>query len=443
MSKIKQIEVTNLKAIDHAEANFDGHTAIITASNNKGKTSFITAIVDRIRGERPELILKEGTDSGKASMELTTGEKFVWEFDDEKKDKLVFYTRDGIKTSVTKEISARFFAPVFDIDKFLNSQPKQQSKMLQDLAGIDFTEIDAKYKAAYADRTGKNAIAKNALAKLQATPEVEKVDVVDVSELQVKIQQERDRLNQLYQDNRKVNDALRAAHDKAKKEASTEYHNNLEKQAMLRGNKMKAEALLDDLRSLGYSGSEVAKFIESMPTIETVEEPVITFPEYTEEMPDQSTLDALTAQLTSASETNSKAQAYENRLKIVAEVKEATEAAEKADEYVKEIEAQRKQMILDSKFPQGIEISEDGVLVEGMPMDKKQISTSKMYITALKLAAMNLAQVRTLHFDASPLDRDNLNQIQKWAEENDLQLLIERPSFDDQEIQYEIVDTTV
>jgi hypothetical protein len=314
--------------------------------------------------------------------------------------------------------------------------------MLQDLAGIDFTEIDAKYKAAYADRTGKNAIAKNALAKLQAIPEVEKVDPVDVSELQNQIQHEKDRLNQLYQDNKKKNTELRTMYEATREEASAEYHKQLEKQSLLRGNKMRAEALLDDLRLLGYQGVEVAKFIEAMPTIEAIEEPRVNAPEYVEEMPDQSTLDKLTAQLSSVSEINNKAQLYDNRLKIVAEVKEANTAAENADQYVKEIEAQRKQMILDAKFPEGIEISEDGVLVEGMALDKKQISTSKLYITALKLAALNLAQVRTLHFDASPLDRDNLNQIQQWAEENDLQLLIERPSFDDQEIRYEIVDTT-
>jgi len=174
MSKIQSIEVTNLKAIDHMVADFSGHTAIITASNDKGKTTFLTAIPDRIRGERPELILKEGTDSGKAVMSLTTGERFEWEFDNEKKDKLIFFTRDGIKTSVTKEISARFFAPVFDIDKFLNSPPKQQSKMLQELAGIDFTQIDLKYKSAYTDRTGKNAVVKNLEAKLMAEPPVKK-----------------------------------------------------------------------------------------------------------------------------------------------------------------------------------------------------------------------------------------------------------------------------
>jgi len=443
MSKIQSIEVTNLKAIDHMVADFSGHTAIITASNDKGKTTFLTAIPDRIRGERPELILKEGTDSGKAVMSLTTGERFEWEFDNEKKDKLIFFTRDGIKTSVTKEISARFFAPVFDIDKFLNSPPKQQSKMLQELAGIDFTQIDLKYKSAYTDRTGKNAVVKNLEAKLMAMPEVEKVEPVDVSELQTKADAEKARLNQLYLDNKKKNADLREAYQKEKEENSVNYHAKIEKQATLRGNKMRAESLLDDLVVLGYAGQEVSEFIKSMPEIPEVINQVVPEPEYVEEMPDQSELDKINAQIGSVGEINAKAQAYTNRVALINELMTAQKAAEYADQDVKMIEAQRKQMILDSKFPEGIEMTEDGVFVDGLPLDKKQISTSKLYITALKLAAMNLAQVRTLHFDASPLSKSNLEAIEGWAKEMDLQLLIEKPSFESQDIQYEIVDTTV
>jgi len=443
MSKIQSIEVTNLKAIDHMVADFSGHTAIITASNDRGKTTFLTAIPDRIRGERPELILKEGTESGKAVMVLTTGERFEWEFDNEKKDKLIFFTRDGIKTSVTKEISARFFAPVFDIDKFLNSPPKQKSKMLQELAGIDFTNIDLKYKSAYSDRTGKNAVVKNLEAKLMATPEVEKAEPVDVSELQAKAEAEKARLNQVYQDNKKKNAELRAAYEKEKEENSAKYHAMLEKQATLRGNKMRAESLLDDLVILGYTGQEVSEFIKAMPEITEVVNQEVPTPEYVEEMPDSAELDKINAQIASVAETNAKAQAYANRQAMIEELKKAQEDAERADQEVKTIEAQRKQMILDSKFPDGIEMTEDGVFVDGLPLDKKQISTSKLYITALKLAAMNLAQVRTLHFDASPLSKSNLEAIEAWAQETDLQLLIEKPSFESQDIQYEIVDTTV
>ena len=44
-----------------------------------------------------------------------------------------------------------------------------------------------------------------------------------------------------------------------------------------------------------------------------------------------------------------------------------------------------------------------------------------------------------MHFDASYLDKNSLSDIQLWADQNDLQLLIERPDFEAGEIKYEVI----
>ena len=75
-----------------------------------------------------------------------------------------------------------------------------------------------------------------------------------------------------------------------------------------------------------------------------------------------------------------------------------------------------------------------------MPLDRNQISTSKLYCTALRIASMGLGEVKTLYFDASFLDKQSLSEIEVWANENDLQLLIERPDWDGGEIHYELID---
>lgn len=72
-------------------------------------------------------------------------------------------------------------------------------------------------------------------------------------------------------------------------------------------------------------------------------------------------------------------------------------------------------------------------------LDKNAQSSSAIYIAALKLASMKIGKVRTLHFDASYLDKNSLNQIEEWANENDLQLLIERPDFDAGDITYKVI----
>src|SRR5699024_2858522 len=141
---------------------------IITGGNNKGKSSFLRSIQDRMRQIKPDVILKDGESDGRAEMELTTGERFVWEFNNRTKidEKQTFITKDAIKTSVTRDIANRFIPKTLDIDKFLNDSSKAQRETLQKIVGIDFSELDAAYKQAYEDRTYANRAAETAKAKL-------------------------------------------------------------------------------------------------------------------------------------------------------------------------------------------------------------------------------------------------------------------------------------
>lgn len=184
--KVKKITISNLKAIESLTADFNGCTAIITGGNNKGKSTFLKSLPDRIRGVKPDIVVRKGETEGNCTCELTDGSKFIWEFDTKTKqgEKLCFITRDNIKTSITKEIAHRYFPPVFDIDEFLHAAPKKQKEILQGLVGIDFSEIDAQYKAAFDDRTFVNRALKEAEARKlpydSSLPDREK----DISSLQ-------------------------------------------------------------------------------------------------------------------------------------------------------------------------------------------------------------------------------------------------------------------
>ncbi|HEY9362984.1 MAG TPA: hypothetical protein VIQ00_06975, partial [Chitinophagaceae bacterium] len=183
MSKVKKITVSNLKAVSALTANFNGCTAIITGGNNKGKSSFLKSLPERLRGVKPSMILKEGEKEGFAEWELTTGEKFTWNFDG-KKEKLAFTTERNIKTAITKDLSSYYFPPVFDVDEFLNSTPKKQKETLQKLTGIDFTEIDLMYKAAYEERTWANKKLAEEKAKLILVDPLAPTEITPTIELE-------------------------------------------------------------------------------------------------------------------------------------------------------------------------------------------------------------------------------------------------------------------
>jgi hypothetical protein len=442
MAKTQRIVVTNFKALAQADVNFNGCTAIITAGNNKGKTTLLRGIVDRIRGSKPEVIVKEGEKEGRGVIELTTGEKFVWEFDNEGTDKLTFVTTEGFKTKATKEIRDRYYPPQFDIDKFMNSSPKEGSKQLQKAVGLDFSEIDARYQLAYDDRTAKNRESERFHAKLSKMEEPPFFEFVDIEQLKTDKETIRKKLNDLYTANKKHNEGLREKYDEQCEVLRGEIDNFNDLQERIAETLTEANEAHATLVAFGYEGKEVPAFIETLPKAQPAKVYAAPAPPtYIVELPDDKELQEIDEKLLAASETNSKAQAYKDFKDYCREVEAAKQDALDADELVKNIRDEREQMIRTAKMPKGIAFDEDGnVTVDGFLLDVNTISTSRRYTAALRIASINMGEVRTLHFDASSLDKNTLGEIQEWADANDLQLLIERADFAAGEISYELIE---
>ena len=97
-------------------------------------------------------------------------------------------------------------------------------------------------------------------------------------------------------------------------------------------------------------------------------------------------------------------------------------------------------MLKKAKVPSEFQFTDDGILYNNMPLTNQQLSSSAKYIAALKLSMLCIGELRTMHFDASFLDKNSLAEIQEWADNNDLQLLIKRPDWEaSDKIKYEII----
>lgn len=440
MSKVKKITVSNLKAVSAMTADFNGCTAIITGGNNKGKTSFLRSLFDRVRGIKPDMVLKQGESEGFAEAELTTGEKIRWEFNDKGKgfkEKLTYITEKDIKASLSTALRDKFLPTTFDVDKFLLDQPAKQRKTLQELVGLDFTDIDARYKSAYEDRESKNRAANELRIKIGDMPE--KVEAVDTDDLQAQKDAERKRLNDLYASNKKSNEALRKAYNDDKQEAQDDFDKSKKEMEDANSKVGKCKSLLELLQAQGYTGNEVAQWIATLPYIKEVKRREVAEPEYAVEMPDDTQLKQIDADILTAVETNQKAQAFIDWGKRKESSEFANNAAIEADTKVKAIEKERMDLIKSAKMPEGFGFSDDGIEYKGLPFTREQLSSSGIYIAALKLAAMTLGEVRTIHFDASFLDKQSLEEIEQWATSEDCQLLIERPDFEGGEIEYQLI----
>lgn len=408
MSKVKRIIVSNLKALNHLEANFDGCSAIITGRNNSGKSSFLRSLPDRLRGDKTDIILKQGETEGSAEWTLTTGEKFVWTFDG-KKEKLVFISERNIPQSVTKDLARIYFPPVFDVDEFLTSTPAKQKATLQKLTGIDFTEIDRFYKEAYDERTWANK---------RLTEEKARFTLVDPDLPPTELPTE----------------ALE------KELAGIDLHNQKVKQ-IVDGVALRNKTIQDNNTTIASLEKQIAELRAKNDTLQFSINDGLQWLDAPKNVPipdDRKT--ELKMQIEGVKDQNKEIAANNKAKEQVELLAKVQQQATAADARVKKIEAEKLDVIRNASMPEGFGFDEEGITYNGLPFNRQQLSSSSIYIAALKLAAIGLGDVKMLHFDASFLDKNSLAEIEKWANSQQLQLLIERPDYDAGEIRYELIN---
>lgn len=401
--KINKIRVHNFKAVENETLDFSGLSAIITAKNNSGKTSVLRGMIDRFRGEKPQIIVKQGQEKGFNVLELTDGSRIEWKFT-EKSESFAYITSEGMKktTGVIQALSDKYFGTSFDIDKFLNLSAKEQEKKLLALLGVDLEGIDARYKIAYENRRDLNRDLKTIISEARERPvEVQKIDITP---LQAKVK-------------------------------SIEEHNS---RAGVLESKYKREAeLLKSIKDQ-LSGSVFEDFFDNARAEQALNE-------LKNDIPDKKDIDAVRTELEEAKMNNVRFESYKTNLKQyedwVKRGKEARRLAEEADREVKRIEAERTELLENANLPDDFSFDESGLLFRGFPLSNSQLSTSSKYIAALKLARIGLGELQTLHFDASTLDNESLSEVQGWASAEGLQLLIERPDYDGGEIKVEILES--
>lgn len=423
MTKVKTIKVQNLKAISEMEVNFNGCTAIITGGNNKGKSSLLRSLTDRLANNGAGIVLRQGSADGFAEWTLTNNTRILWNFKEDGKDKLTVITADEIKGSLTKDLRERLFGTQFDIDSFLKKSEAEQYKMLEKMAGIDFTDVNARYKTAYDDRTFKNRRRDEERARLLPVDESLPAEPLPTAEIEADLQQVEAH-----------NSTIQRAHD-AKKN-----HQTLNETS---------EKLIEEKRA---RVEELLKQIDQIRNEIVAEENLHTEREGSIKKIDEWLADAKNApkgeyyvtarrnDLQNILNQNTAIEENKRRIAAKAAFADIEKAAADADAAVKKIESEKAEMVHNAKLPAGFGFAGDGITYNGLPFNKAQLSSSAVYIAALKLAATTLGEVKMLHFDASFLDRISLDEVNAWAESEGLQLLIERPDFDGGDIKYELIE---
>jgi recombinational DNA repair ATPase RecF len=417
--KVKQIKIHNYKNLKSVEADVEGASVYITGKNGQGKSSFIQAVFATLGAvDAPVKAIMEGEN--KATVQIIIGdekrdvivERIYTELNP--KGKLIVRSPDGANyASPAKFLEELLGASVFDMEKFLLlKNEKEMIAFLKDFLKLDTTEIDAKYKEAYDNRTSVNRVLKEKTEQLKGYEGVEDVEVPSAAELQ----QQADKINEMklslttmQMRIQKGNDLIAASNNSIlDMEAQLE-----ELQRKLEAERIRNKELKETMELVVISEIELLKTIDKTPDPSKQLENI-------------------------AYLTKEKAR-YEEKVRLEEELSLVERTAIDVDAKVKQIQTEREEMF-QNKGVAGISITEDGITYKGLPLRREQINTAELAKLAVEIMLAVKPKLKAVKFDASSMDNETKDEILSKIEAEGYQCFIEEVDKEGGELKIEIIE---
>lgn len=378
--KVESVEVKNFKAIAHEKIDIKGSNVYVLGKNGVGKSSFLDAIFRIINGgDMPAKLVKEGEEKGYVDITLDNGIIIKAKFNSKnEKVSISVESADGAAYKSPRTMLDEMAGVIdFDINEFFNKTPQKQIDFIKHLVGIDFTDLDDEKKKAFDERTVINAKVKD----LESKQVFFKEPIAEEKPIDA-IQKE-----------------ISEASEKNKNIADVKSRNNSRKETIA---KLKSE--LSDLEEKERAATEWLEAFENQP-VDTEE---------------------LQASITKAIALNDEVKKSLQAKKLYDELKAAVESQTILNDKLKEIEETKRRVISEASMPvDGLSFSDNELFYNGLPFDKNQINTAQQIIIGLQINMALLKDIKIARFDGSLLDASNIEMVEAWAKENDLQLFVE------------------
>jgi chromosome segregation ATPase len=392
-SRLVRAEVQNVLGIRLAEVKFDpdGGLIVVGGENGAGKSSLLDALRWALDGSKPKgkELLRRGADKGTVIVELA-GE--VVEIRRSVTAKGAYVKATGANGAEIKAPQKVLDALVgtFGIDptEFLTMNDEQQSKRVQEVMGVDFTDLDAEHKRLFEERTIANRRVRDTEGELRNLPHTDgpAVEPVVLSELVEKLNE---------------SETARRDFDETK---------SMLEQVKRRTAQVKAE--IDEkqkqLTTLNQSWAELESVIMSS-------EPELVDPE------------PLREQLKNAEAINALAALQQRRAEATTKVREAEISVEKIEAGLVAIVVSRKDRINSAtrRIP-GITIVDGVVCRESDQQPISQISDGERLRVAFEVAAAGAPDLRVLFMrHGALLDKKNRMAISELAHERGYVVVME------------------
>ena len=397
MTKLISLEAENFKRLKavRIEPNEKGIT-IISGANASGKSSVLDAIQAAIGGQKVA-----------PKQPIRTGEKkstIIAELDDliitrtfvPSGGAITVTNRDGSAPAggTPQQILDKLFGSLsFDPLAFARMKPKDQAEEVKLVAGLDLSDLEAKRDAAFQRRKDAKVLLKDRDAKVKSFSVVVETERVDTDAISTQLRDIRDREDTAARlASRKIN--LREEHDSIKGRIAT---------------------LNEQLEKIVAEGQEVNRQLAEIDGIV-----------------DSPSKEELVASLDGMAEINAAAQAYEDYQEAVAASEEQAAIVKGFDAELSKARGEITARIAEVELSvTGMTITDtdEGLLLNDVPFS--QASQAELIKASVEMGIGANPELRLMLVrDGSLFDDDNMKLLAEIAEENDVQVLVERVKAD-------------
>lgn len=400
--KIETIAINGFKKLQQFALDPAGKSVEIKGRNGQGKSSVIDAIWCTLTSKDvPGVPINRDSVTAKIVVGLDDGHTARLSFNSKGGKTLVVEGPDGEPVKAPATFLENLIGKIsFDPFEFVEQQPAKQKTFLQQLLGLDFSDIDSRKALALAEKKqikdDANAIEKEAERLVDA----KKTEPVDVAAL----------LDQQEARAEVIRKGQSAAADLAGMETEAQRHQ--EAAADLAERIAELQARLDEVNAR-REAAEAA--IEPRKTeLQALRELVAGMPDHSEA-------------IRNAQETNRAAAAWARRCELVAESKKIAGELATIDAKIESIESERAEMLMNAKFPvPGLSFSTDGVLFNGLPFDKGNQCQSDILRVGVAIAVAQNPALKIVRIkDGSLLDSKSKAELLAMLDETGFQAFIE------------------
>lgn len=409
--KLIQLTAENIKRLKAVSFPMRDGMNVVGGDNGAGKSSVLDSLMFLFMGKKhpdPEL-LRRGEEKGFVEAET---EHLIMKRTLTKKGggSLTLRLKEGNRSAFSApqaEIDELTRPICFDPVRFLRMNAKDQVNALRLLVGLDFSELDTKYRTNYDLRTEVGRDHKRLEAEVEAMPyDKSATQAIPLKPVQDKIANI-ESLQAM---------AIAAGTELSRAEsAMTRYKDRLGE--LGRQREVLQKQLEDVLKSIETGNTlflEQGKIVSKLRFDSEAKNKAV--PNSVELMTE---LEKLRAHNQNVSQNELRAEKAKERDAKRREYDQLTSVVEG-------VEGDKKKMLAEAKFPiEGLSFDEDGVRFNDLPLSQAS-SAEQLRVAVAVSAAMNPAMPVMMIKEGSLLDDSSMDLVSELADEFDLQVVMER-----------------